>query len=59
MAALFEFDNTQIPERIKRAEQLIAARDRELFHQTTDRAEQRSLNAAMHALHALKRCLKP
>jgi hypothetical protein len=57
MAALFETDRTQIGGRIKRAEQLILSRERELFAETADTAERRALNNALHGLHALRNCL--
>jgi hypothetical protein len=51
IAALFESDRGQMDERIRTAKrQLLAAR--------AESAEQRALNNALHALHALRMCLK-
>jgi hypothetical protein len=57
MAALFEADRSRIGERIRNAEQLIVARERELFSKPVEFAELRALNNALHALHALRACL--
>jgi len=57
MAALFESERHRIRERINCAEQLILARERELLAQNNDLTEQRALNNALHALHALASCL--
>ena len=57
MEALFEADRNKIGERIRRAEQLIVAREHELFAIEGDPVERRSLNSALHALHALRACL--
>jgi len=57
MAALFESNRKQIRERITYAEQLILVRERELLVQSNDLTEQRALNDALHALHALASCL--
>lgn len=57
MAALFEADRSRIGNRIKEAEQLILKRERELFSGSADSVEQRHLNSALHALHALRACL--
>jgi hypothetical protein len=57
MAALFESNRKQIRERISYAEQLILMRERELLVQSNDLTEQRALNDALHALHALASCL--
>jgi hypothetical protein len=57
MAALFEADRKQLRERINDAEQLMAARQRELLSQSDDFSEQRALNNALHALRALWSCL--
>jgi len=58
MAALFEADRRQIGESIRRAEFLILNRERELLSGPSDRIEQRALNNALHALRALRGCLK-
>ena len=57
MAALFESNRKQMRERISYAEQLILVRERELLVQANDLSEQRALNNALHALHALASCL--
>ena len=57
MAALFEADRKQIRERIKYAERLMVARERELLSQSSDFSERRALNNALHALRALCSCL--
>lgn len=58
MAALFEVDRGQIEERIRTAEQLILSRERELLAARAELPEQRALNNALHALRALRACLK-
>jgi len=57
MAALFEADRKRVRDRINYAEQLMVARERELLSQSSDFSEQRALNNALHALHALWSCL--
>ena len=57
MAALFESNRKHMRERISYAEQLILVRERELLVQANDLSEQRALNNALHALHALASCL--
>jgi hypothetical protein len=57
MAALFEADHAQMSERIRRAEQLILARERELLMRQSEIAEEQALRSAMHALQALASCL--
>jgi len=57
MLALFEPDRSRMGERIRTAEQLILARERELFSAPAGLAEQQALNNALHALHALRACL--
>jgi hypothetical protein len=57
MAALFESDPKQIRDRIRYAEQLMLARERELLSQSGHLTEQRALTNALHALHALWLCL--
>ncbi|HEY1262941.1 MAG TPA: hypothetical protein VGF06_05415 [Terriglobales bacterium] len=56
LAALFESDRRRLQERIRRAEHLMVGREHELFP-AADPAEQRALNNALHALHALRTCL--
>ncbi|HLZ39632.1 MAG TPA: hypothetical protein VKQ11_01640 [Candidatus Sulfotelmatobacter sp.] len=58
MAALFEADPRQLEARIRSAEQLILFRERELVAAHADLSEQRALNNALHALHALHVCKK-
>jgi hypothetical protein len=54
-AALFEVDNTTLPERIVQAEKAIAQRARELFHIAGDNfEEEQALDDTMYALHALR-----
>ena len=57
MASLFESDPALMLERIKHAEQLIVAREIELFRVQGEVAERRALNSALQALHALRGCL--
>ena len=59
MAALFEPDQEKRAARIFHAERLIMARERELFGAPLDSAERRALNSKLHALRALRGCLKP
>lgn len=59
MAALFEANRGQMEERIRTAERLILARERELLGARAELPEQRVLNGALHALRALRSCLKP
>ena len=58
MAALFEADRGQIEERIRTAEQLILARERQLLAARVEPAEQDALNNGLHSLRALHMCLK-
>ena len=58
LAALFESDRGQIDERIRAAKQLILSRERQLLNTRAEPAEQRALNNALHALRALRMCLK-
>lgn len=58
MAALFEADRGQMEERIRDAEQFILLRERELLAARAELPEQRALNNALHALHALHTCMK-
>src|ERR1700727_160615 len=54
-AALFEVDNTRLPERIAQAERALALRARELFHTAGDNIEEeQALDDTMYALHALR-----
>jgi hypothetical protein len=57
LAALFETNRSLIATRIQKAEHLIITRERELYSLQGDLAEQRALNNALHALHALRACL--
>ena len=56
MAALFEPSRDQMSARVRQAEQLIFARERELLGQQPG-DEERALNNALHALRALASCL--
>lgn len=58
MAALFESEPNKIQERIRRAEQLAVARERQLFLSPATSVERQALNAAIHALRALRGCCK-
>ena len=58
MAALFEPDRTKIAERIREAENSIVDRSRALRNGRPDLTEQRALDNALHALHALASCIK-
>jgi hypothetical protein len=54
-AALFEIDETKLPERIAQAERALAMRARDLFHMAGDNLEEgQALDDAMYALHALR-----
>jgi hypothetical protein len=54
-AALFEIDETRLPERISQAEKALALRARDLFRVAGDNIEEgEALNDAMYALHALQ-----
>jgi hypothetical protein len=56
-AALFEVDNTRLPERIAQAEKALVLRARELFHIAGDNIEEeQALDDTMCALHCLKDC---
>ncbi len=57
MAALFESERMQLRERIRCAEQLMLARERELSSQSSDSTEQRALENGLHALRTLWSCL--
>lgn len=58
MTALFEADRDQLPEKIRYAESLIVAREREVFALEGTSLERTVLNKAFRALHALRLCLK-
>ena len=54
-AALFEIDETKLPERIAQAEKALALRARDLFHMAGDNDEEgQALDDAMYALRALR-----
>ena len=54
-AALFEVDNTRLPDRIAQAEAALVARARKLFHIAGDNIEEeQALDYSMYALHALR-----
>jgi hypothetical protein len=54
-AALFEIDETKLPERISQAEKALALRARDLFRLAGDNIEEgEALDDAMYALHALQ-----
>ena len=55
-AALYEPDKNRVSERIAKAEWALALRARELFHTGTEYLQERqAVDAALHALHALRR----
>ncbi len=56
LTALFETDRTRLPGRIYRAERALTRRERELFV-SGSAAEKTAVSGALHALHALRRCL--
>ncbi|HXY07673.1 MAG TPA: hypothetical protein VEI52_07455 [Terriglobales bacterium] len=57
-AALFETDRRRLGERITVAERALVMRGRELFFaENMDPAEQRAVEQALNALHALETCL--
>lgn len=60
-AALFELNPAKIEEHIAHAEWAIVLRDRQLFAAAGDHVsrERKDLNAALHALRALKDCVFP
>jgi hypothetical protein len=54
-AAIFESNNSRLPQRVTEAEQAIVVRARELFDASGDHCdEQEALDDAMYALHALE-----
>ena len=54
-AALFEIDETRLPERISQAEKALVLRARDLFRVAGDNIEEgEALDDAMYALHALQ-----
>jgi len=56
MAALYETDKSRVSERIANAERALALRARELFHTGREHLQERqALDAAIYALHALRR----
>jgi len=59
LAAIFEQDVSLVSVRIFEAEQALALRAHELFHQNGDHIEEQStLDDAMYALHALRNSLE-
>jgi hypothetical protein len=54
MAALFETDRSQLPERIRYAAKMILKREHELLGVNADPHEQRALNNALNALRTLQ-----
>jgi hypothetical protein len=54
-AALFEIEESKLPERIAEAEKALVLRARELFQAAGDNGEEtEALDHAMYALHALR-----
>ena len=58
MTALFEADQDQLPEKIRDAEALMIAREREVIAVQGTALERGALDKAFHALDALRMCLK-
>jgi hypothetical protein len=59
VAALFETDQSRVPNRIADAEKAIVARARELFSAGADTIEEdQALDDALYALRALQNCLQ-
>ena len=58
MAALFEADNQRIAERIREAQTLMIAREREILGQSMSCPERAALSKAFHAMDALQFCVK-
>jgi hypothetical protein len=56
LTALFETDKTQLPARILCAERALMRREQELFRMISDEAERTTVNNALNALAALRRC---
>ncbi len=55
LAALFETDAAELPDRIADAERALALRARQLFQTTGDHIEEEyAMDDAMYALHALR-----
>jgi len=58
-AALLETDNTKLPERVTKAEELIVTRARQLFGAGIhDFEESQALDDALYALRALQSCVR-
>ena len=58
-AALFELDANKVSDRIAEAETALVIRAHELFHSAGDNTEEeRAVDDAMYALHALRSALK-
>ncbi len=57
LAALFETNTAELPDRIADAERALALRARELFQTIGDHIEEEyAMDDAMYALHALRSC---
>lgn len=57
LAAIFETKKSQIPLRIRTAEEAIAQRSRQLFALSSSSGERNSLASALVALHPLRVCI--
>jgi hypothetical protein len=57
LQALFETDKSKICVRISEAERALLSREHELFTEIPDPAERETVNAALHALSALRTCV--
>jgi hypothetical protein len=57
LQALYETDKKKVCTRISEAERALLSRERELFAGVPDPAERDAVNAALHALSALRTCV--
>jgi hypothetical protein len=57
LQALFETNKTKVAALIVDAERALLIREHELFSGPHDPAEREAVNAAIHALHALRSCM--
>lgn len=57
LQALFETNKTKVAGLIVEAERALFLREHELFSGPHDPVEREAVNAAIHALHALKNCM--
>lgn len=57
LQALFETNKSKLPRSIAEAERALLIREHELFTGRQDPIEREAVNAALHALQALKSCM--